>query len=315
VNRHKNARLTLHCRKLAIHRIEQEGWLVGKAAAAFGISERTLYRWLYRFRTEGEAGLVDRSSRPSHLWQATPPLVVERIEAQRRQRKTVREIAEVVGVPKSTVARLLAARGLARLSALDPPPPPPVRYEHPYPGAMVHSDTKKLGRIVRPSHRVTGDRRDSVDGAGWEVLHLAIDDYSRLSYTEVLADDGKESTVAFTLRAVAWFADHGITVERWMTDNGPAFRSKLFRDTCAALQLRHVRTRPYRPQTNGKAERFVQTALREWAYKYTYQNSIERRRALPIWQHHYNHHRRHAGIGYLPPISRIRLNNVSGLNS
>ena len=190
-----------------------------------------------------------------------------------------------------------------------------MRYEHPFPGSLIHCDTKKLGRIVRPSHRVTGNRRDSVDGAGWEVLHLAIDDHSRLSYTEVMADDGKAASVAFTLRALAWFADHGVTVQRLMTDNGPAYRSKLFRQTCEALDIRHVRTRPYRPQTNGKAERFVQTALREWAYKYTYQNSEARRRALPIWQHHYNHHRRHAAIGYLPPISRLRLNNVSGLNS
>jgi transposase InsO family protein len=258
---------------------------------------------------------MDRSSRPRRLARSTPPEAIGRIEELRRARKTIRDIADAVGVPRSTVARLLAARGLSRLSALDPPPPAIVRYEYPAPGDLIHMDTKKLGRIVRPSHRVTGDPRDSVNGAGWEALHLAIDDHSRLTYTEVLPDEGKHSSIAFTLRALTWFADHGVVARRLMTDNGPAYRSKLFRYACEALQIRHVRTRPYRPQTNGKAERFVQTALREWAYAYTYQNSEERRRALPVWQHHYNHHRRHAGIGYQPPISRVRLNNLSGLNT
>ena len=315
VNRHKNARLTLHCRRLAIRRIEVEGWSVAKTAEGFAVSQRTVYRWLARFRAEGDAGLADRSSRPHRLSRKTSAALIERILMLRRQRQTVRAVAEQVGVPRSTVARLLAAYGLSRLAALDPPPPPVVRYEHPAPGDLIHMDTKKLGRIVRPSHRVTGNPRDSVDGAGWEALHLAIDDHSRLAYTEVLSDEGKACSVAFTLRALAWFAAHGVTVRRLMTDNGPAYRSQLFSRVCSSLAVRHLRTRPYRPQTNGKAERFVQTALREWAYAHTYQNSEHRRTALPAWQHFYNHHRRHAGIGYQQPIARLRLNNVMGLNS
>lgn len=314
MNRHKNARLTLHCRKLAIRRVEQEGWTVARAAQSLGVSERTIYRVLARHRREGDAGLVDRSSRPRCLARATPEAQIQRIEMLRRQRLTVRDIADQVGVPRSTVARLLAARGLSRLGSLDPPAPVK-RYEWPQPGDMIHIDSKKLGRIGQPGHRVNGDRTTRVRGIGWEVLHLAVDDHSRLAYSELLPDEKRESAVAFTLRALAWFAEHGVIAQRILTDNGAAYRSSLFREACQVLGVRHLRTRPYTPRTNGKVERLVQTALREWAYASAYENSEQRSRALPAWQHHYNHHRRHAGIGYKPPISRLRLTNVLGLNS
>lgn len=218
-------------------------------------------------------------------------------------------IAQEVGVSLSTVSRLLRVRGLSTLAALEPPVPV-VRYERATPGELIHIDIKKLGRIVRPSHRVTGNRRDSVDGAGWEYLHLAVDDHSRLAYTEVLDSEGKQDATAFLLRALIWFAEHGITVERAMTDNGSAYRSKLWRRACRALELRHLRTRPYTPKTNGKAERFVQSSLREWAYARSYQHSEERRHQLGVWTRYYNLERPHHGIGRKPPISRLAGNNV-----
>jgi transposase InsO family protein len=221
----------------------------------------------------------------------------------------MQSIAQEVGVSLATVCRLLRLRGLSKLSALEPASPV-VRYERATPGELIHIDTKKLGRIVRPSHRVTGDRRDSVEGAGWEYLHLAVDDHSRLAYTEVLNSEGKQAATAFLLRALIWFADHGVNVERVMTDNGSAYRSRLWRRACCALELRHVRTRPYTPKTNGKAERFVQSSLREWAYARPYQNSADRRRALRIWNRFYNLERPHYGIGRKPPISRLAGNNV-----
>ncbi len=194
-------------------------------------------------------------------------------------------------------------------------PPPIVRYERERPGEMLHLDTKKLRRIVRPSHRVTGNRRDSVDGAGWEVLHLAIDDHSRLAYTEVLVDERRDTTTGFLARAIDWFSAHGVTIERIMTDNGSACRSRCFADALRQRGIAHRFTRPYTPRTNGKAERFVQTALREWAYAYTYRHSAERTRQLAGWQHFYNHHRRHSALDFQPPISRIPRNNLSNLNT
>ena len=234
---------------------------------------------------------------------------MNRIEALRRQRRTMLAIAVEVGVSLPTVARLLKARGLSRLSALDSVPQI-VRYERERPGELIHIDTKKLGRIVRPSHRVTGNRRDSVDGAGWEFLHLAVDDHSRLAYTEVLMDEKKESATAFLLRALDWFTAHGVAVERVMTDNGSAYKSKLWRRACQALEVRHLRTKPYTPKTNGKAERFVQTSMREWAYVRPYQHSAERRAQLAVWNRYYNHRRPHFGIGRKTPISRLAGNNV-----
>jgi transposase InsO family protein len=235
--------------------------------------------------------------------------IAARIEALRRTRRTMLSIAAEVGVSLATVSRLLRVRGLSRLSALEPALPI-VRYERARPGELIHIDTKKLGRIVRPSHRVTGDRRDAVDGAGWEFLHLAVDDHSRLAYTEVLDSEGKQAATAFLLRALIWFADQGVSIERVMTDNGSAYRSKLWKRACCALELRHLRTRPYTPKTNGKAERFVQSSLREWAYARSYRNSSERRAELAVWNRHYNLERPHHGIGRKPPISRLAGNNV-----
>lgn len=189
-----------------------------------------------------------------------------------------------------------------------------MRYERESPGEMLHLDTKKLGRIEKTGHRVTGDRRDHTRGAGWEVLHLAVDDHSRLAYTEVLPDERKTTTTRFLERALDWFAAHGVSVERIMTDNGASYRSKPFAEALQQRGIRHLFTKPYTPRTNGKAERFVQTALREWAYAHTYRHSTERTMQLVRWQHHYNHHRRHSAIGYLPPVSRIAMNNVSNLN-
>lgn len=313
MNRHKNARLTLHCRKLAVHRVKR-GRSVIEVAADFGVSTRTIYRWLKRNREGGVEALADRSSRPKVVRCAIPARQARQIEKLRLARNTLRQIADLVGVARTTIARLLKAKGLNRLPSLEPAKPV-IRYERDRPGELIHIDMKKLGRIEAVGHRITGDPSRRVRGAGWEILHLAIDDHSRLAYTEILADEGKLCATAFLLRAMAWFAAHGIDVERVMTDNGSAYKSRLWRRACRALEVRHLRTRPYTPKTNGKAERFVQTSLREWAYAAAYPTSARRAAALPAFLHHYNHHRRHAGIGYKPPISRLPLTNVSGLNT
>jgi transposase InsO family protein len=308
MNVHENARLTPRGRDACVQRV-----LLGEAAEvvaeAFSVSMRTVRKWVARYRAEGVAGLQDRSSRPHRSARATPAELAARIEALRRTRRTMLSIAQEVGVSLATVSRLLRLRGLSKLTALDPVPPT-VRYERARPGELIHIDTKKLGRIVRPSHRVTHDRRDRVEGAGWEFLHLAVDDHSRLAYTEVLGSEGKQAATAFLLRALAWFAEYGIHVERVMTDNGPAYKSKLWRRACCALEVRHLRTRPYTPKTNGKAERFVQSSLREWAYARSYQHSEERRHHLVLWTRHYNLERPHHGIGRKTPISRLAGNNV-----
>jgi len=312
MNSHENARLTPKGRARLIDRIGQ----IGTQAAALecGISVRTAYKWKGRFEREGAAGLGDRSSRPERLRSGLSAQERQEALALRMQRQTVRAVAEALGRPYATVRRYLAACGWGRLPPMEPPPPV-VRYERQRPGEMLHLDTKKLGRIEKVGHRITGDPRDHSRGAGWEVLHLAIDDHSRLAYTEVLPDERKLTTTDFLERALAWFAAHGVCVERVMTDNGVAYRSKPFAAALAHRGIRHVFTKPYTPRTNGKAERFVQTALREWAYAYAYRHSNERTQQLAYWQHHYNHHRRHSALGFQPPISRIPLNNVSNLNT
>jgi transposase InsO family protein len=260
MNVHKNARLTPQGRLLMVRRIEEHGWTVAAAAGAAGLSVRRAYHWLGRYRTGGERMLHDRSSAPVRCRDPVPAARVAEIERLRRQRMSGPQIACRLAMPGSTVGLVLRRLGLGRLAALEPKPPV-VRYERERPGDMIHLDIKKLGRIVRPSHRVTGDRRDSVAGAGWEHLHVAVDDASRLAYTEILPNERKESATAFLVRALCWFERHGVTVARVMTDNGSAYRSKLFRETCAAAEARHVTTRPYTPRTNGKAERFIRTAL------------------------------------------------------
>lgn len=310
---HQNARTTRHSRMLMVQRLAS-GWTAASVAGAQGVTLRTVRKWRDRFAAEGEAGLADRSSRPHRSPARLGGQEEEEVVALRRQRLTGPAIARRLGRPLSTVGAVLRRRGLGRLSALDPRPPV-VRYEREHPGELVHVDTKKLGRIARPSHRVTGNRRDSVDGIGWEHLHVAVDDASRLAYTELLPDEGKQSATAFLARAVAWFGRHGISVERVMTDNGSAYRSRDFAAALVAHGLRHVRTRPYTPRTNGKAERFIQSSLREWAYARPFQTSAERGHAMQSWITSYNHSRPHSALGGQPPISRVARDNLLGNDS
>ena len=312
MNTHKNARLTFEGRKLLVERIAAMGLM--PAAEAGGISTRTARKWRKRFEEHGEQGLLDRSSRPAKVRTSLDQALCERIEQLRRSRMPMRRIATVVGRSVATVARLLARLGLSSLKTLDPAAPL-VRYEREAPGELLHIDTKKLGRIVRPSHRVTGDRRDSVDGAGWEFAHVAIDDHSRVSFVQMHANERKDSAVSFLLAAVAHYEALGVTIKRLITDNGSAYRSRLFAKTCQALGIKHTFTRPYRPQTNGKAERFIQTCLREWAYGRIWANSAERTAWLPAFLSYYNARRPHSALGYKPPASRLGGNNLLQLNS
>jgi len=302
---HKNARTTPLSRMLMVQRLKH-GWTVAAVAAAHGVTPRTARKWRDRHAAEGEAGLADRSSQPHR----SPTRVDERTEGHilslRRQRLTGPVIARRLGQPVSTVGRVLRRNGLGRLRALDPRPSI-IRYERERPGEMLHVDIKKLGRIDGIGHRITGDRtgQSNKRGTGWEYLHVAIDDASRLAYTELLPNQRKESAVAFTRRAIAWFDRHGVSVERLMSDNGSAYRSFAFRDLLAEHRITHKRTRPYTPRTNGKAERFIQTSLREWAYAQPFQTSAERANALPPWIADYNLRRPHSALGGYPPMSRI----------
>ena len=312
---HGNARTCPRSRRLLVERVQVQGWSVAAAAEAAGVSERTGWKWLGRWRLEGEAGLLDRSSRPRCVPRATPMDRVESVLRLRRLRLTSGEIAEVLSMPHSTVCAVLKRSGLGGLSRLEPPEPPN-RYERRNAGELVHVDVKKLGRIARPGHRVTG--RVSGHGhyqrryrLGWEYLHICIDDATRLAYAELLADERGETAAAFLERALAWYQLHGVQVERGMTDNGPAYRSTVHALACRRLGLRHLRTRPYRPRTNGKAERFIQTALREWAYSRLYRDSNDRGQALRTWLIYYNFHRHHGSLNHKTPSARLNeLNNV-----
>ena len=312
MNSHKNARMTFAGRKLLIERIGEVG--LTAAAQAAGISLPTARKWLRRFEAEGETGLWDRNSRPHRLRSSINAELRARIQRLRRERMPMRRIARVVGRSVATISRVLAVLGLSSLKSLEPIKPV-VRYERSAPGEMLHLDTKKLGRIERPSHRVTGDRRDASRGAGWEVAHVAIDDHSRAAFVQVRADEQKTTTVDFLKAAVAHYAALGVRIQRVLTDNGSAYRSRLFARTCQALGIKHSFTRPYRPQTNGKAERFIQTCLREWAYARTYANSSERTAWLPAFLAYYNSRRPHSALGYKPPASRLAGNNLLQLNS
>jgi transposase InsO family protein len=301
-----------------VRRILEEGLTLTEAAEAAGVSVRTAAKWVGRYRAEGEVGLLDRSSAPLRIHNVTPPERVEAIAALRRVRLTGPEIAEVLEMPTSTVSAVLARIGLGRLSRLDPPEPVR-RYERSRPGELIHVDVKKLGRIGPhgAGHRVTGrkgrrysTRRDA-DGVrrrqtGWECVHVCVDDATRLAYVEVLADEKTTTVIGFLRRALAFYRSHGIEVERLMTDNGPAYTSAAHALACRALGIRHIRTRPYRPQTNGKAERFIRTMLREWAYAAVYGSSPERAAALSGWLERYNSTRRHGALGHRPPIERLR---------
>jgi transposase InsO family protein len=310
---HANARTCPKSRRLLVERIESRTWSLAAAAEAAGVSQRTAYRWLKRWREEGEAGLIDRSSAPQRIPHRTSARRVESIRALRELRLTGAQIAEALGMALSTVSAWLKRIGLGKRSALDPLEPPN-RYERRRPGELIHVDVKKLGRILKPGHRVTGDRRGQLsthrDGkpvrlAGWEFVHVAVDDHSRLAYAEVLADEKGDTAVEFLRRAKDWFARHGVTLERVMTDNGSPYVSFAHAAACEQLGLRHLRTRPYRPRTNGKAERFIQTLLNEWAYVRVYANSTERTAALPSFLNHYNWKRPHGSLSHKPPASRL----------
>ncbi|UYG06495.1 IS481 family transposase [Halomonas sp. M4R1S46] len=316
MNTHKNARLTPHGRALLVRRVVDEGLRPEEVAQAQGVSVRTVYKWVRRYRQEGEAGLQNRSSRPRRCPHAVPAEVREQVLERRQQRQTYRQIAERLGIGHSTVARLLEREGLNRLSALTPARPVN-RYEHDAPGDLLHLDIKKLGRFERPGHRVTGDRQQNTRGAGWEYVHIAIDDHSRVAFGTRYPDETGWSACYALLEAVRYYRNLGIRFSRVLTDNGGCYKSKPFRRLCQRLGLKRKRTRPYTPRTNGKAERFIQTALREWAYARSYINSEERGRHLPAWLHQYNWHRPHASLDYRPPVSRLRLsvNNLVGLHT
>jgi transposase InsO family protein len=310
---HGNARTCPRSRALVVRRIERKGWTLSAAAEAAGVSVRTVSKWRRRYREEGEQGLVDRSSAPHRIPQRTSEERVQAIAALRRERLTGWEIAERLGMPASTVSTILTRIGLGRLSSLEPPEPPN-RYQRERPGELVHIDVKKLGRIGRPGHRVNGDRRTRSRGIGWEYVHVCVDDATRLAYVEVLADEQAVTAVGFLRRAVAHFGDYGIRVERVMSDNGPCYRSIVHALACRSLGIRHLRTRPYRPRTNGKAERFIRTMLGRWAYGAIYADSEQRTRALAGWLDYYNHRRPHGSLSRQAPHERLHSlrNNLVG---
>ena len=317
MNSHQNARLTPRGRAELVRRVLELGHRVSRVACEMGVSERTVSKWVRRFREEGPAGLQDRSSRPARLHQPTPQATVDRIIALRRQRWTGKRIATEAGVSPATVSRVLRRAGLSRMRDLEPAEPER-RYERARPGEMIHLDIKKLGRFSRVGHRITGDRtgQSNSRGVGWEYVHVCVDDHSRIAFTDILPDEKAVSAVAFLTAAVAYYETLGITVERVMTDNGSCYKSHAFKAACKALGLRHIRTKPYTPRTNGKAERFIKTALAEWAYAAAYDTSDQRGLELPKWTHGYNWHRPHGAIGSVPPISRSGLgrNNLLRLH-
>lgn len=315
MNVHKNARLTPLGRERLVKQVLERVFTPAAASAAAGVSSRTIYKWLSRFRNEGAAGLRDRRSRPRRLRCSLSSRQCQRIEQLRRERRPYREIAHIVRAPLSTVARYVQRLQLNRLEVLDPKPPVQ-RYEHDRPGELVHLDTKRLVRFRKPGHRVTGDRTVDSPGAGWEYLHVAIDDHSRIAYGEFCSNERGRGAVRFLMRLVRYYRGLGITISRVLTDNGKCYQWRGFRRACKRLGIKHSFTRPYRPQTNGKAERFIKTALHEWAYVRPYANSHERRKAWLPWIHRYNWHRPHASLNYKPPIRRLGLsvNNLSALH-
>lgn len=306
VKLHGNARTNPFSRRLLVERIES-GETVRAAAEAVGVSRSTAYKWLRRWSEEGEAGLQDRSSAPHHIPHRTPAKAIQRIEELRRKRWTGRAIALKLGLARSTVSAWLRRLGLGLLRALTPPRVVK-RYEKQRPGELLHLDVKKLGRFRRPGHRVTGRKAGyrRSRGAGWDFVHVCIDDCTRLAYVEVLPDEKKETAAGFLRRAVTWYRRRGIRPERLLSDNGNCYRSQLFGQACRERGLRQSFTRPYRPQTNGKAERFIQTVQREWAYARCYRSSNQRTKALAPWLAYYNRERPHGGIGYETPVARLR---------
>ena len=306
MNIHSSARTCVASRALLVERVEVEGWSASAAASAAGLSVRTAYKWLERFRDEGFAGLRDRSSRPSKV-RGLAAKVQRRVIELRRRRRTMVQISAALGLSRSTVARTLGRHGLSRLRSLEPVAVVR-RYERAKPGELLHIDTKKLGGIQGIGHRITGregGRFVRSDGLGWDCVHVAIDDASRLAYVEILGDERITSSCGFLRRAVEWFASRSVKVQRVMSDNGSSYRSRDFAALCAELGVRHLLTRPYTPRTNGKAERFIQTLLREWAYARPYASSGKRNRALDRWLPYYNLRRPHSALDHRPPITRI----------
>jgi transposase InsO family protein len=306
VKSHPNAKLTPSGRELLVRRIEHEGWGAPEAAEAAGVSRRTAYKWLARYRAEGAGGLHDRSSRPHVSPSQMPASTRRRIEQRRRRRKTAWEIAQELELAASTVSRTLKKQGLGRLWRIEEQANPPQRYEHPHPGSLIHIDAKRLGKIGKIGHRIHGDYRRRARGVGWEVFFVAVDDHSRLAYVEVLSNENAHCATAFFRRALRWFAAQGVQVERVLSDNAKCYQSKAFRALCVAQSVRQKFTRPYTPRTNGKAERFIQTTLRRWAYRRPYRTSALRQAALPAWVKYYNHRRPHRSLGMVPPMARIR---------
>ncbi len=313
---HGNARLTPAGRWVLVERVVVKGWPVAIAAESMGVSRETAYRWVRRFRAEGRAGLVDRSSRPHRFPNQTPADVEDRVcELRRARRWGPHRIAWALGMPRSTVERVLRRRGLRRLDAIDGPTRRIVRrYERDRPGELLHVDVKKLGRIPPGGGWRVHGRSEAVRGRGigYDFIHVAVDDHSRVAYLEVLDDETGDTCAGFITRAIEWFTDHGVTIERVMTDNAFAYRhSRAFQQALHDTGARHLRTRPYRPQTNGKAERLNQTLLREWAYDQPFESNQQRRDSLPGWLHDYNWHRLHTEIGNAP-ASRLPVNNLCG---
>jgi transposase InsO family protein len=308
VQLHANAKLVPSSRLLLVRRVLEEHWKIADVASALGVSERTAYRWLARWRA-GDRALCDRSSAPKRVPRRTPRAVVALIERLRRLRMTSTRIAAELDMAVSTVGAVLKRIGLNRLSRLEPPEPAN-RYERRHPGELVHLDIKKLSRFVRAGHRVTGrgvpgSRRHAVLRQGWECVHVAVDDYSRVAYVEILPDERGETCAGFLERAISWFAQRGVRLHRVLTDNGSGYCSRAFTAACARHQIRPLRTRPYRPRTNGKAERFIQTMLRDWAYAVRYETSTQRNLALGPWIDYYNHRRPHGAVSHKPPVTRL----------
>lgn len=308
---HYHARLTMHSRESLAKSVMEGRLSLREAAAERGLSRQSAAKWIRRYREGGREALQDRSSRPRNSPRTTPKELVQSVEQLRRQRWTGVRIAQATGLSRATVSRILVRLKLNKAKMLEPQVPV-VRYEHDAPGDLLHLDIKKLARIHKPGHRITGNPQDETRGAGWEFLYVAVDDHSRMAYVAMMPDEKATSASSFLEQAAAYFARHNIRLRRVMTDNGPCFVSDRFRHTCRLLELKHVRTRIYTPRTNGKAERFIQTAIREWAYAQLYQNSADRNHHLEPWIHQYNWHRPHASLNQMPPISRsgLDVNNL-----
>ena len=313
---HRLAKLTPRGREQMVKGVAAGKFTPREAAASRGVSLRTVFKWLKRYRSEGLEGLEDRSCRPLRLRAPTPEWKRQRVIDLRRQRLTGQRIARELGISRATVSRILARAGLRRLKDLEPPPPPN-SYEHKRPGDLLHLDTKKLARFRQPGHRVTGNRRQNSDGIGYDFVHVGIDDHSRVAFARVHPDERHRSAVSFLHEAVSHYRSMGVRIRRVLTDNGSCYVSRAFRAACQRLRLRHSTTQPYRPRTNGKAERFIQTALREWAYAASYATSHQRNDLLPRWLHSYNWHRPHASLDHRPPASRLHLpvNNLPRLHT